>query len=183
MSGGSVYFGTVTTYTYKGYVQTYTVPTGVTSLKVDAYGAAGGKGYRYQAYVGDVYITAGYGGYLSGILSVTSGQTLYVYVGGVGGTSTLGYNGGGSGISGGIGGQSQFTTGGGGGCTDLRTSIGNTTSRIFIVGGGGGGGQYYNGGGGGGSLGQDGFTGVATSSGLFFMITYFYTSKHRRDVI
>ncbi len=68
-------------------------------------------------------------------MSVTVGQTFYLYVGGVGTSVTTaaqgagGYNGGGSGGS---------YAGGGGGATDLRTSPSLLSSRILVAGAGGG---------------------------------------------
>ena len=68
---------------------------------------------------------AGYGGWVQALLSVSVGQTLYIYVG------SVDFNGGGgAGQGGGI----------GGGATDIRTISGNLTSRLIVAGGGGGGG-------------------------------------------
>ena len=62
-------------YYYTGYVQSFTVPYGVTTITVEAYGAQGGEGWD----------SGGWGGYVYASLTVTPGQVLYVYVGGSGG--------------------------------------------------------------------------------------------------
>jgi LPXTG-motif cell wall-anchored protein len=109
---------------------TLPLPAGVTSAQVEAVGAAGGV---------DVYSHAGSGagGSASGTVTVPTGTTLSVYVGGVGGgpaypSTPGGFNGGGSAGAGG---------GGGGGASDVRTS-GSLDSRLLVAGGGGGGGIF-----------------------------------------
>jgi hypothetical protein len=93
-------------FTYTGAQQSFTVPAGVTSVSIDAYGAQGGN-------------SGGLGGRATGALSVTPGQVLYVYVGGAGangsgsGWHAGGFNGGGNGYSGG--GGDQGGAGGGSG--------------------------------------------------------------------
>jgi hypothetical protein len=82
-SGKSVY-GTTTSFSYTGAQQTWTVPAGVTSVTIEAYGAQGLQGSA----------AGGYGGSALGNLAVTPGQVLYIYVGGQNGN-----NGGGSGGS------------------------------------------------------------------------------------
>lgn len=112
----------------------WTVPAGVTSIKVDARGAQGGWGDY----------APGTGGQVIGTLAVTPGETLYMYVGdqgvGFGDTSNPlsgrgGFNGGGFGGAGGAGGRNGS---GGGGATDIRTSINSVASRVVVAGGGGG---------------------------------------------
>ena len=102
-----------------------TVPTGVSKVFINAYGAKGGRvdwgGTK----------TGGYGGWVQAYLSVTAGQTLYINVGGDGFTGSS-YNGGGRSEEGFGGG------GGGGGATDIQTISGNLTSRLIVAGGGGG---------------------------------------------
>ena len=119
-----------TTYNFTGSVQSFVVPAGVSSLSVELYGAQGADsqscvdGETSQA-------DGGLGGLTEGEISVVAGQTLYLYVGGKGGTSgTGGWNGGGAG--------GQYG-GGGGGATDIRTTIGNFASRLIVAGGGGAG--------------------------------------------
>jgi len=135
---------TTSTFVYTGSVQTYTVPSGVTSLTVDTRGANGGmedKWYYTAYYFGPCYTSrGGYGARVICTLAVTSGQVLYVYVGGngdsstyYGGSGTGGWNGGGSGYNSG-----HYSGGGGGGASDIRTSGTALSNRIIIAGGGGG---------------------------------------------
>ena len=128
---------------YTGTVQTFVAPkTG--TYKLETWGASGGAA---NGYIG------GYGGYSVGTVSLTAGQTLYVYVGGDGTSSQArlagygGYNGGGtSSYSSGF--YDLNYSGGGGGATHIATSSGllsalsSNTSSILIVAGGGGGGVY-----------------------------------------
>jgi hypothetical protein len=97
---------TTVNFAFTGAAQTFTVPAGVTSLGVVANGARGGGS------------TGGNGGRVTATLSVTSGQILNLYVGGVR------FNGGG--------------TSNGGGATDIRIGGTNLTNRVLIAGGGGG---------------------------------------------
>ena len=72
------------TFSYTGSSQTWVVPSGVTSITATAYGAAGGTGcYDGLSYPG------GTGGAITSTLTVTSGSTLYIYVGGAGLSSTM----------------------------------------------------------------------------------------------
>ncbi len=126
------------TFNYTGSVQSWTVPTGVTSITVDAYGAQGGA---YNS-------TGGLGGRMQATIAVTSGQTVYVYVGG-----QDGYNGGGAkGTNAGI----------GGGASDIRIGGTALSNRRVVAGGGGGAGNNCGttqewGGAGGGSTGETGW--------------------------
>ena len=153
------------TFAYTGSQQTFSVPTGVSSITIKTWGAQGGSGgyYTNSSYCS----TGGKGGYSTGVLSVSSGNTVYIYVGGQGegyascGTQMIntgakdgGWNGGGGNSITGAGGT------GGGGASDVRyggTGIGN---RKIVAGGGGGGGnaenstRRSNGGAGGGTSGQ-----------------------------
>ena len=128
----------VTTCTFgpTGAEDTFTVPDGVSSIHVVAAGAPGAVGARGRS--------AGRGAEVSGDLTVTPGQTLYVEVGGAptGGGDCLedvacigGFNGGGSSRSG----------GGGGGASDVREQArdqsGSLSSRLIVAAGGGGSGQ------------------------------------------
>src|SRR5574343_320096 len=95
----SVSFGATYTYGYTGSVGSYTVPSGVTKLKVTVYGAQGGSG--------------GSGGQSYGEIIVSNGTTYYYNVGGQGTTGaspTGGYNGGGN-----AGNAGSLNGGGGGG--------------------------------------------------------------------
>ena len=84
--------GQVTTFSFTGAVQTYTVPAGVTGIQIECWGAQGGTGTGFDGVEG----TGGLGGYAIGELTVTPGQVLEVYVGGGGITfGPGGFNGGG----------------------------------------------------------------------------------------
>jgi len=140
---------TVTTLGYTGAVQTYTVPSGVTYVTLQAWGAQGGVGDNGGA-------VGGKGGYSTGKLIVSPGTILYVYVGngGAGGGTMLG------GWNGGGGGRGYYGGGGGGGASDVRTGTA-LSSRVIVAGGGGGGGAGgggYGGYGGGSSGGIGGVT-------------------------
>ena len=98
------------TFSYTGAVQTWTVPSGITSVTVDMSGAEGG------AAVSNPSVNyGGKGGRVQTTLSVTPGQLLYIYVGekpsGTGG----GWNGGGNGGVDGLGGRGNGGCGGGNG--------------------------------------------------------------------
>ena len=131
------------TFQYTGAQQTFTVPPGITSVRIQTWGAQGGANW-----VNNV----NFGGYVAGDVAVTPGSTLYIYVGGQASTTVGGFNGGGSGEGAGK---------GGGGGTDVR--IGGTTynDRVVCAGGGGGAGYWSNlhvvGGQGGGLVGGDGY--------------------------
>ncbi|MCA6361405.1 MAG: T9SS type A sorting domain-containing protein [Bacteroidetes bacterium] len=149
---------------FTGAMQTYTVPCGVTSINIDAYGAQGGNG----AVGGNSSIggNGGLGGYASGTLSVVPGQVLFVYVGGIGATPSGGFNGGGNG--------GNQNSGGGGGATDVRVNSSAAADRVLVAGGGGGGGRggceqaVVNGGNGGNGGGGNGANGAdaPTSNGV-----------------
>lgn len=146
-----------TTFDFTGSMQTYTVPSGVTLISIEAWGAQGGTD------------DGGMGGYATGMFNVTQGQTLNIFVGGQGSTvaqsqggSAGGWNGGGRGGSGGMGAS-------GGGASDVRVG-GTTLNDRIIVGGGGGGmdfeGTYnYVGGHGGGLIGNSSTGDVPLASG------------------
>jgi len=128
-------------FTYTGANQTFTVPTGVTSITISMWGA-GGAGSGSSAGSG------GSGAYVSGTMSVTPGQQLLLVVGGGGSYSastTAAYGGGG------VGGANTYG-GGGGGYTGIFSNSVTQGNAVTIAGGGGGGGYYssatYGGGGG-----------------------------------
>lgn len=102
--------------------------------KLEAWGAQGGNNAK-----------GGKGAYTSGIIYLNKGETIYVYVGGQGGsndtvTNIGGYNGGGY-----SGNNSDQYSYGGGGATDFRLNNGtwndatSLASRIMVAAGGGGG--------------------------------------------
>jgi hypothetical protein len=126
---GSFAQTTTTTLNYTGAMQTFVVPACIYSIHADMSGAQGGGNASVSA-------EGGKGGRLETDIPVTPGQTLYIFVGGMGdATGTPGYNGGGSGF----GGSFSNPGSGGGGATDIR--IGGTTlnDRVAVAGGGGGG--------------------------------------------
>lgn len=127
----------VTTYSYTGAVQSFTVPSGVQKVRVYAWGAGGGGG-------SDVNASGGAGGYSEALVNVSPGQTLQVVVG-QGGMSR---------------GHAQAVNGAGGGVSGVLGSwdTGNVdatqSSAIVLAGAGGGGGSSgMSGGNGGGSSG------------------------------
>ncbi|MFN8397048.1 MAG: HYR domain-containing protein [Bacteroidia bacterium] len=143
------------TFNYTGGPQTFTVPNGVGSVTIQAWGAQGNtSGFS---------VVGGLGGYATGTLAVTPGQVLNLYVGGGAIASTTGgYNGGGN--AGAVGCPQAFG-GGGGGASDVRVGGTALTDRVIVAAGGGGaagnrvsacgrgtggggGGGYYGGGGG-----------------------------------
>ncbi|CAN5894238.1 hypothetical protein BH11BAC7_BH11BAC7_11280 [soil metagenome] len=131
------------TFLYTGALQTFIVPSGVTSITIETWGAQGGANW-----VNNV----NYGGYTKGTFSVTPGETLYIYAGGKPSTITGGFNGGGNGEGAGK---------GGGGASDVRQGGSAYTNRIIVAGGAGGAGYWSNlhvvGGLGGGLTGGNGY--------------------------
>ncbi len=164
-------------FSYTGAEQTFAVPAGVSSLKVQAIGANGGDSDG---------VKGGIGASVSGTISVPSGHhTLYVNVGGrgqdgyqvcpggKGGTFAAGgFNGGGDSPRSNTLLGAGFRGGGGGGASDVQTLT--NTGWLFAAGGGGGaGGPGENGcsqdslGGAGGSAGANGFNGSGTGGAHF----------------
>jgi hypothetical protein len=145
-------------FNFTGGMQTFTVPAGVTSINIAAFGAQGGSG----ALGGNSVLggTGGLGASASGTLAVTPGQVLNIFVGGSGATPAGGFNGGGAG--------GTLNAGGGGGASDVRVGGTAASNRVITAGGGGGGGRGGchessgtggiggNGGAGGGGVGQNG---------------------------
>ncbi|MFT5357498.1 MAG: hypothetical protein ACI9KE_004735 [Polyangiales bacterium] len=133
-------------FTYTGAPESYVVPRGVTSIQVDALGAAGGCD------------RGGLGGSASARMAVTPGETLQLNVGGAGECGTAGM------IPGGFnGGGDKFTTSGdfwmggsGGGASDVRRGANALSDRLIVAGGGGGRGYGGQAGDGGGLVGVDG---------------------------
>jgi hypothetical protein len=143
---------TTTTYNYTGSVQTFTAPhTG--KYKLEVWGAQGGAASTY---------TGGLGGYAGGEYTLTSGQTISIYVGEQGHLPSQGtaWNGGGAGTCCGA---------GGGGCTDIRISGTALSNRVIVAGAGGGGSSDIprgNGGDGG------GLSGIQGSSDATYLASY-----------
>ncbi|HTF03501.1 MAG TPA: glycine-rich protein, partial [Bacteroidia bacterium] len=141
-----------TTLVYTAGMQTVVIPACVFSIDIDIAGAEGGGN-------GSIGAPGGLGGRVQATMAVTPGQTLYIFVGGMGDpVGTAGYNGGGLGAGG------SFSTpgSGGGGASDIRINGTALTDRIIVAGGGGGGtenGGSSAGGHGGGLIGADGSVG------------------------
>ena len=150
---------------FTGGAQTFTVPSGVNFLTVNLTGASGGKCGSYPG---------GSGGFIACTFSVTAGQVLSLYLGGVGSCNLVGavgaggYNGGGSTVITTT--PAANTNAGGGGGTDIRISPFALSNRIVVAGSGGGSnaGDTTNGGMGGypsGSAGQSGSLGGGRTGG------------------
>ncbi len=122
---------TSATFNFTGALQTFTVPCGVDSVFIQAWGAQGAAGTNGGQ--GSIGGAGGLGGYAEGSLNVVPGQTLFVYVGGQGAAPTGGFNGGANGGS--------QNAGGGGGASDVRVNSTNAADRVIVAGGGGGGGR------------------------------------------
>jgi hypothetical protein len=170
---------TATTLSYSGAEQSYTVPSGIVLLSVQAVGGPGGGATG----------TGGSGLALTAQLPVTPGEVLYAEIGEPGSTA------GGSGFGGGgaagptSSGATTTGAGSGGGATDIRTCSetakncpgGGTSSgsRLIVAGGGGGGGGqgssigtvcgFSRSGGNAGSGNGSGGTVVTTSSGTVIL--------------
>jgi len=135
------------TFNFAGKKQLFHVPSGVTQITIDAAGASG------TSLSGSYCATPGNGGLVEAKISVTPGEKLVVYVGGMNG-----FNGGGSSPS----------YGNGGGASDARQGGGKLQNRVVVAGGGGGGGclglRGYGGAGGAGG-GKGGATGEYGNNG------------------
>ena len=117
----------VNNFSYTGAVQTYRVLKNG-NYKLQVWGAQGG--YRSSSSY------AGKGGYSIGTIHLTTSDTLYVYVGGSGGSGTNGcgtticpggFNGGGY----------RYKYYGGGGASDIRVNQNSLYARVIVAGGGG----------------------------------------------
>lgn len=130
---------TTETFSYTGSEQTWTVPDSINRIYVELWGGVGedatSNGIDSVLTVQDMG-NGGSGGYVEGVMSVTPGETLYLYVGGSGSGTSGGWNGGGSGDN-----YSDYVmSGGGGGATDVRQGGNALSDRQVVAGGGGGGG-------------------------------------------
>lgn len=154
-------FSTVHAFAYTGNVQSLNLPAGTYKLQV--WGAQGGSNAAASSY-GITAQAGGKGGYSEGILTIGEDKTVYVFVGGQGGSSDNGgWNGGGGGSgsssynSGNTHGVSRMGCGGGG--TDIALVTSTMTyssyrtnrssesllSRMIVAGGGSGGAMCYRG--------------------------------------
>lgn len=110
------------TFSYTGNVQTWTVPDGVTSISVDAYGSSGEQLPSSKPYRGK-------GGRVQATIDVVPGQVLHIYVGGRNNWN----GGGGRAVSSG-----PWMGTRGGDATDIRVGGTALTDRVLVAGGGGG---------------------------------------------
>lgn len=123
------------TFNYTNGVQSKTLNPG--KYKLEVWGAEGGKSSHG--------IQGGLGGYAYGELNIDTSKNVYIYVGGMGTSSTGGFNGGGNGST------TNNDSAGGGGATDIRLDGTSLNNRIIVAGGGGASGcsNTYGGAGGG----------------------------------
>ncbi len=115
-------------FAYTGMEQTFVVPAGVNQISITTFGAQGGNVHGGGG---------GLGGSSTGTLNVIPGQTLFINVGGQGGTPAAGFNGGGPGGGNGV------PAGGGGGASDVRVGGNALVNRTIVAGGGGGAAQKF----------------------------------------
>ncbi len=149
------------TFSATGADQTFTVPQGITSVRVELTGA-GGAGAQGQVVADSItgirYVSGGggNGGYTQGILAVTPGQVLTVIAGKAGSGVGGGYGGGANGAS------KLLSTGYGGGG---RSAIVVGGADVMTAGGGGGGAGSGTGGFGGGLSGGDALSSCSPGGG------------------
>lgn len=136
-------------FNYTGNVQSWTCPVTGT-YKLEVWGAQAGYNYYDWEHRS---ANGAQGGYVSGVMSITKGTTLYICVGGRGGSTSTwdpgagGYNGGGAGGRGES--HSAGAGSGGGGATHIATTnrgvlsnYASNQNEVLIVAGGGGGCAY-----------------------------------------
>ncbi len=163
------------TYAFSPLIRTWTVPAGVSSITVTASGGGGGRGRGGLGGRGAIITNA--------VVSVTSGHTIDIITGGVGGTGTFGGGGGGGTyvwdaassttplvVAGGGGGGGYYNTNSTGSAASTTTSAHNYTStydnttQVNITGGGGGSHVSFVGGGGGAGWNGNGANGTGTAA-------------------
>tara|TARA_R110002049_G_scaffold302258_1_gene494990 strand:- start:67070 stop:70153 length:3084 start_codon:yes stop_codon:yes gene_type:complete len=156
---------------------TYTVPSGVTQIKVQAWGAGGG-GSDKSGNGSDGGNGGGGGGFRSGILTVTPGDNISITIGtggngatnisgndGFNGTNTIiTHSSGTITANGGAGGVVGDTAGGPAAAGGTGSFTGTVTSQDTFTGGNGGIGNTQRGGGGGGGAGSNGNGNAGTNS-------------------
>lgn len=135
-----------TVYGYTGSTQTYVVPSGVTLIRVKAWGAGGGAAANISGNNG----CGGGGGFIQADMQVTPGEVLTIIVGqgGSGWNATEGY----ASSTYPNGGTATNFGGGGGG----RTEVSKSGVLLIAAGGGGGGYQFH------GDAGRGGAGGAST---------------------
>ncbi len=153
----------VVTFAFTGAAQTFVVPNGVTAITIEAWGASGGSATNNSSLCGTNGGKPGLGGYATGTLAVTPGETLQILVGGAGQPGPAGgFNGGGVGCN------DSTTCSTGGGASDVRRGGTTLADRVLVAGGGGGAEWTCSGnraGAGGGLVGEDGTGGDQPSHG------------------
>ena len=186
----TISFSDTKTFSYTGAVQTWDIPntSANKTLAITLYGGAGGDGAdnasNYAGYDG------ANGAGVTATVTVTPGNTLYIYVAGAGGDASIDEAGTGTGGTGGYGGNNDasggdggdFVTacnsvnqslgcgraaGGGGGATVISTAAGLSNAILVAAGGGGGGGGSawaYVGGAGGAGGGSSSAAGVTNGA-------------------
>lgn len=137
-------------------IYTYKVPLAVTKLHIDCVGAAGGRGgCKYTPTSSIIISKASNGGRVECDLSVTPGDTIYVYVGGAGSSNYTeseydamprdsapeiipgGFNGGGNGAKYKYPNNWMVWAGSGGGMSDIRVGGSAIENQVVVAGGGG----------------------------------------------
>jgi hypothetical protein len=109
----------------RGGIHTYTVPAGVTAIRIDARGAKGGN----SPITGGGTYSGGNGGRVQATYAVTPGDVLNILVGGKGGDGSLDN------------GVNDRTASGGGGATVISKGAIGTGTLLLVAGGGGGAGH------------------------------------------
>jgi hypothetical protein len=140
-TGSSIHAQVTQTFTYTGASQAFTVPACVGTITLDV---RGGQGANANDRLPTNSI-GGLGGRAMAVMTVTPGQVLNIYVGGVGNQNgNGGWNGGGNGGNSTAGSSCLGgPAGGGGGASDIRFGGVALTNRIIVGAGGGGAGRDY----------------------------------------
>lgn len=116
------------TFEYTGAQQSLTVP-GPGTYSIEVWGGQGRNNHEGN-------VAGGLGGYAKANVPLTTGDTLYIYVGEGGGSGTAAcWNGGGAG---GTSGCVNAQGGAGGGASDVRKNGAALGNRVLVAGGGGG---------------------------------------------
>lgn len=154
-------------FSFTGAEQTWSIPSDSDKVSIECWAGAGGKGYTDSGHDSRDVSNGDLGGYATGNLNVTGGETLYVYVGGRGGDGADGSGGSGGWPTGGSGGENSgvVSGGGGGGSSDIRQGGNTLTDRVIVAGAGGGGGAAAETSGGGTDSGPGGYGGGTAQNG------------------
>ncbi len=125
------------TFNFTGSVQTWVVPSCVSTITFDVRGAEGGdvSATTVGWGAGTASVSGGEGGRVVMVMTVTPGDVYNIYVGGKGSMTLAGWNGGGA--PGACSGTEVYGAGGGG-ASDIRKNGTAFTDRFVVAGGGGG---------------------------------------------